>query len=211
MKREAGDKRFPVWLLGDSNPLQWQDNLDTPLDPRHPVRHNISTAVFDVVQDRVFRACRLRADSSRLYIRNAVESPLIKPPSNRVEWAREVESEMRELIDLVQTYRPALLLCFGAFAYEFARRALDSGIYKRNYGHWGARELGREFDQRIAHFDAASTNILPLLHRSISGGKFIQSHDYFCNQAGANYFEYVGNRIAERLIENREKLHIWIV
>jgi hypothetical protein len=51
---------------------------------------------------------------------------------------------------------------------------------------------------------------LPLLHRSIAGGKFLQSHDYFCRNSGANYFDYVGEKVAEVIIKNKDNLKIWI-
>ncbi|MBK8048508.1 MAG: hypothetical protein IPK16_16155 [Anaerolineales bacterium] len=68
MNRDVGDKTCPIWLLGDSNPSNWQDVLVTPLDPRHPARHSIWTPVLDVMQDRVFRKQRLRIDTSSIYI-----------------------------------------------------------------------------------------------------------------------------------------------
>jgi hypothetical protein len=46
MKPLVGDPDFPIWLLGDSNPKGWQSVLETPLDPRHPARHNIWTPVL---------------------------------------------------------------------------------------------------------------------------------------------------------------------
>ncbi len=78
------------------------------------------------------------------------------------------------------------------------------------YGYWGAKRLGQVFKQRIDQFDISATNFLPLLHVSIARGRFIQSHNYFCNEDGANYFEYVGNHIAEILIEYQDKMAIWI-
>lgn len=32
MQRSVGNPRFPIWLLADSNPRQWQSVLQTPLD-----------------------------------------------------------------------------------------------------------------------------------------------------------------------------------
>ena len=103
MKKEVGSKSFPIWLLGDSNPEQWQNKLDEPLDSRHPIRHNIWTSVLNVIQDRIFRE-----------------------------------------------------------------------------------------------------------HRSIAGGKFIQSHNYFCGKNGGNYFEFVGNHISDLLIRYCDQLPVWI-
>jgi len=209
MKKEVGDRRSEIWLLGDSNPKNWQAVLETPFDPRHPARHSIWTPVLEVIQDRVFRECRSRVDTSSIYVRNAVEDPAEKPRSNCIQWETDVEREVQEFQDLVREYRPGMLFSFGAFSFEFARRALDQEP-KRSYGHWGARRLGQEFRQRINQFHLQATNLLPLLHVSIARGRFIQSHEYFCNQKGANYFEFVGSYIAQKLLEHCDELGVWI-
>ena len=209
MEREVGDQNFVLWLIGDSNPAQWQSYLRTPLDPRHPIRHNIWTAILNVIQDRVVRANRDRVDTSSLYIRNAVDNPDKKPDQICKEWKQVTENEIDGLRRLIEICRPIVLFCFGAFAFEFTRRAIGEPD-RRNYGWWGARRLGDEFRRRIGEFSPDRTNVLPLLHRSISGGKFIESHEYFCGQPGINYFEMVGGDIADRLIQYRDQLHIWI-
>jgi hypothetical protein len=209
MTREVGDRKFPLWLIGDSNPTQWQSSLNTPLDPRHPIRHNIWTALLDVIQDKVYRESRMRVDTSMLYIRNAVEDAAQKPTQTAVQWNTYPENEVSSLRDLIKIYKPAILFCFGAFAYEFVRRATGDQE-NRKYGYWGAEKLGNDFHIRIENFDPKTTNIIPLLHRSIAGGKFIQSHNYFCNNPGANYFEVVGSEIADVILHYRNQLRIWI-
>jgi hypothetical protein len=209
MKREAGERNFPIWLIGDSNPVHWQSYLEMPLDPRHPVRHNIWTPVLDVIQDKVFRAGKLRVDTSALYIRNAVDNPEKKPSQTDKKWKQVTENEILELKTLIEKHRPIIVICFGAFAFEFTRRALGEKNIK-NYGYWGARRLGIEFRRRIGDFRPDSINILPLLHRSIAGGKFMQSHDYFCDKSGGNYFEMAGGDIADKLVKYKDQLHIWI-
>jgi hypothetical protein len=209
MNREAGNPTFPIWLLGDSNPPQWQISLLTPLDPRHPVRHNIWTPILDVIQDRVFRELRARIDTSSIYIRNAVEDPELKRISSDLSWGTEIQKEIDLFGALITTYRPQLVLCFGRFAFEFARRAIGELNHQR-HGYWKAITLGAEFRKRISEFSPNRINVLPLLHRSISGGKFIQSHDQYCGVHGANYFEMTGNGIAEQLIRYHAKLRLWI-
>jgi hypothetical protein len=83
-------------------------------------------------------------------------------------------------------------------------------IEPKKYGSWGAKDLGFEFIRQINQFDPTLTNNLPLLHRSISGGKYIQSHDYFTGKGGDNYFSFVGNQLAEKLLKHKEQLPIWI-
>ena len=209
MEKEVGNKSFGIWLLGDSNPNNWQDILVTPLDPRHPARHSIWTPVLDIIQDRVFRVCKSRVDTTALYIRNAVENPSNRPPKNTIDWNAELDRQVEELGELLQQHRPPLLLCFGAFSFEFARRALKEEP-KQKSNSWGARTLGEQFKQRIDEFEPTRINALPLLHTSISRGRFIESHNYFSGQDGGNYFEFVGNSIADKLIQYRTDLNIWI-
>jgi hypothetical protein len=209
MKREVGSRTSDIWLLGDSNPKNWQAILETPLDPRHPARHSIWTPILEVIQDRAFRELRDRVDTSLIYVRNAVEDPADKPSHRHIEWGISVEREVQEFQETVRQYHPKILFSFGAFSFEFARRALSQEP-KRNYAYWGARALGHEFRQRIGQFDLNSVNLLPLLHVSIARGRFIQSHNYYCDQEGANYFEFVGNHVAQKLIEHRNQLRVWI-
>ena len=202
MKKESGDKNFPIWLLGDSNPPQWEKELQVPLDSRHPIRHNIWTSVIDVVQDRVFRELGKRIETENIFIRNAVENVAHKPKANEVVWNPKVSQEVDDFGVDIQKYRPRIIFSFGAYAFEFARRA-NHELPNNQFGHWGAKELGNEFKQRMDVFDASKTNIIPLLHRSISGGKYLESHNQFCFwQANPNYFQIVGNRIADVLVLN---------
>lgn len=209
MKEEVGNRDFDIWLLGDSNPRNWQAVLETPFDPRHPARHNVWTPVLEVIQDRVFRECKSRVDASSVYIRNAVEDSFNKPDSRAVEWESAIEEKAQELGAMIGKYKPRILATFGAFSFEFARRAFAEKP-ERSYGYWGAKRLGQEFRQRIDQFDVDTTNLLPLLHVSIARGRFIQSHDYYCDQQGANYFDFVGNHIAQKLIAHHKALNIWI-
>ncbi|MHB9094903.1 MAG: hypothetical protein ACYC21_09530 [Eubacteriales bacterium] len=210
MKREVGDKNYHIWLLGDSEPVNWQQVLETPFDPRHPIRHNIWTSILDVIQDNVFRAIGNRIDTSVLYIRNAVGDPSHKPPGNQTLWDSDIlKNELNYYQRQCDDYKPIMILCFGAFSFEFARRTLDEQT-PRQYNYWGARHLGEEFVTRTISFDVNKTNIIPLLHRSIAGGKFIQSHEYFCNIKGSNYFEYVGNKLSEIFLSTKHSFNIWI-
>jgi hypothetical protein len=93
--------------------------------------------------------------------------------------------------------------------FEFTRRALGEQD-RQNFGYWGSNRLGDEFRRNIGEFDINKSNVIPLLHRSISGGKFIKSHENFCGQDDANYFEVVGNSIADILLQNKDQLKIWI-
>jgi len=140
MLRELGERSFRIWLLGESNPRNWEHKLDTPFDPRHPARHNVWTSVVDVVQDLVFRERRTRVDTSRLYIRNAIKKSSDKPRSRDATWPEDVCRQVNEFRSIAMQNRPSIVFSFGAFAFEFARRAV--GEKDAPYGHWGAKTLG---------------------------------------------------------------------
>jgi hypothetical protein len=82
MKDEDGDKKFAIWLLGDSNPKNWQHVLDVRFDPKHPARHSIWTPVLETIQEYVFVTRKNRVKTSPIYVRNAIEDPVDKPLSN---------------------------------------------------------------------------------------------------------------------------------
>lgn len=208
MNKDVGDKTFPIWLLGDSNPRNWQDDLDAPLDPRHPARHNIWTSVLNVMQDKVFREQRVRIDTSSLYIRNAIEDPADKPARNSKVWHKKVEHEVDTFRQSVNEFEPLFIISFGAFSFEFARRALSTKL-DYPYGYWTTKKLGEAFRQHLNQFQMKTT-IIPLLHTSIARGRFVQSHKHFCNNENGNYFVHSGTLLAQTMLENADQLDIWI-
>jgi len=218
----GGDKKFPIWLLGDSNPPQWEDKLDYPFDHRHPVVHNVWTSVIDVIQDRVFRfrdTEHYRIDTSRIYIRNAIQNSEDKKGIEyHIEWDNRINYEITKLSKLLITYDPKIIISFGSFSFEFIRRVVFPDIKPQPYRDWDTRKLGIEFRNSINSFDLIKKNIFPLLHRSISGGHYLKSHENFCvpeegkifNEEKPNYFNYVGHAIAAKVLEFRNDLDIWI-
>jgi hypothetical protein len=213
MAREVGKPTFPIWLLGDSEPAQWRKVLATPLDPRHPIRHNIWTSVADVVQGLIYGKCGKRLETDSTYIRNAIQDSAIKPPPGLVSWDVAVEAEVTTFCDLVAQHHPKLILSFGAFAFEFGRRAIEivgDPASRKKYQHWGARNMGQEFRRRVSAFKFETpTTLLPLLHRSVAGGSFLSSHKQFCANDAANYFLEVGTALGEILLVHRDKLDCW--
>jgi hypothetical protein len=209
MRKEVGDPLFPIWLLGDSNPKRWADRLETPFDPRHPIRHNIWTSILDEIQDQVYRSRCIRIDTSRMYIRNAVENPDWKPNRFQMSWGIDLSTEIIAFRQALSANTPVLVLCFGAFSFEFARRSLDfEPIYPVD--HWRTKQLGDAFRERMREFSPSAINPIPLLHRSVAGGRFISSHNQFCGTEGGNYFAYVASRIAEELLRHEALLDVWI-
>jgi hypothetical protein len=210
MKKETGDKNFPIWLLGDSNPKNWQDKLDTPLDPRHPAVHNIWTPIIDIIQRELYVKIDKRINVKPIYIRNAVEDPSTKPQPNNKDWNTKIKNRIIDFRKQVQDHNPAFVFSFGAFSFEFARRCLMTGTV-RSHNYWGSLRLGEEFRTRISCFDPQEVNLIPLLHVSIARGHFLKSHENFCDgDSEANYFEYVGVRLAEKIIQFEDSLSVWL-
>ncbi len=209
MKKEVGQIEFPLWLLGDSNPKNWEHYLRSPFDPRHPTRHNIWTSILDEIQDRVFRARRLRIDATRIYIRNAVEDPDTRPDRYTTTWSSMLDDEIASFYNALVYHKPSILISFGSFSYEFARRALDiAPIHSVNY--WSTKRLGGAFRAQIEAFSPSHVNTFPLLHRSISGRHLISSHNHYCGRGSDNYFTYVAEHLAKKFLEHQDALDIWI-
>lgn len=83
MKDSVGAPDFPVCLIADSPPKNWEEALDIPLDPRHPARHNIWSSVLCYMQEALYYDDKRRFDTSKLYIRNAIGNRDEKPASSR--------------------------------------------------------------------------------------------------------------------------------
>ena len=208
MKRDSGSPSVPIWLIADSSPSPWEKDLEIPLDPRHPTRHNIWTPILDGMQSRVFHASGRRIDTDKLYIRNAVHHAKEKPRYTARDWPPECGREIVTLRSLIEQHKPKLVLTFGAFAFEFARRVLDERPI-RSTKHWGTGKLGGEFRQRVEGFSALETELLPLLHVSIARGRFLESHRYFTDMERGNYFEYVAEKLATLLLTHDRTFSIW--
>ncbi len=212
MKDFIGDPQFPVWLIADSEPRNWRQSLLTPLDPRHPARHNIWTSVADYMQEAFYKNERRRFDAGRLYIRNAVTDPDEKPEGVKLNWTQALRDKSKSLGANLLSFSPKVVLTFGAFAFEFTRRAYsEEPIYP--YAHWGTMQLGNEFRKRVISYNSAKVNILPLLHVSISRGRFLESHKYFVGREAEdfpNYFEYVGGKLAELFSQLLLSEPIWV-
>ncbi len=186
---------YPIWLLADSEPDKWRAELNYPLDHKHPTRHNIWTPILDVIQEEVFMHLSNRIKSD-FFIRNAVSSSSMKVDS--VDWSEKVNEEINLYRDLVNEYKPRLILSFGQFAYEFAKRATCEEP-SRCYSYWSIQNLAKNFREKSNGFDKNKVNVLPLLHEIVAL-QFLYSHMTFCFDKESNYFVYVGKEIANILL-----------
>lgn len=195
IERDLGDRNYPIWLL---------------INPKYPaVVSDIWRHVLDEIQDKVYREIHARIDTSNIYIRSVVSDCGIVP--NTLNWwGNEVATEIKLLRELITDHNPKMLISFGAFPYEFMRRVFEIKPEK-GPKYWGSATLKDEFERSLKNFDVIQTNMIPLLRRVISSDKLIESLDYFGgSDRQQQYFQDVGTKIAERIIQNKDSLDIWM-
>ena len=183
MKPFSGNEDAPIWLLGDSNPVTWERYLKAPLESRHPARHNIWSSVLVNIQKYLYTETGRLLDEDMFYVRNAIENSKRKPGAVKAKgtkdsWAK-LELKIRALGKSINKNNPQLIITFGAFSYEFVRRAMGIGK-ERSHTYWKTDKLGADFDSAIKmpinKLKNSNTRLVPLLHVSISRGKFLESH-----------------------------------
>ena len=207
MNRDSGSMDFPIWLIGDSSPAQWEKFLVDPLDSRHPARHSIWTPILERVQSHLFWSMRKRLRTNGIYIRNAVHHASGKPHNTVQEWSSDLDEETLEMAHLLASHAPKLVFSFGAFAFEFVRRSRDEAP-RHAFRFWSTAKLGCEFRRRIPAFTQHNTNLIPLLHASIARGNFLTSHRDFTQMEDGNYFDYVAREIANLLSNHQSSFPI---
>lgn len=217
MNRDCGDIGCKVWLIGDSEPDNYSEELQNPFDWKHPTVHNIFTPILYQIQEDLFDTGHW-IDRNKLYIRNAVEKSSY--------WKNEanLNKEILNFRHLVNEYSPIIILSFGSRAFEFVRRALDKKDEKsekskqsKPFDSWSTYELGTEFAERCRDFNVSETNIIPLLHASICRGKFLEAHSNFCagirdinkEMNEENYFIATGEMLSKIISDNKNSLNCW--
>jgi len=187
MKKESGDRSCPIWLL---------------VNPKYPADiYDICALIMYEIQDKVYRKLHARIDSRNIFIKNAV-SDIGRVPNTSIE--AEVAKEIVMLRESVLEHQPKLLITFGTITNEFVRRVFD--IRPENGPkYWSTSNLGDEFERSIANFDITRTNWIPLIRRVTKSGKNIKDWE-----DSENYYHDVATKIADRIIENKDSLKIWI-
>jgi len=193
-RRELGERTYPIWLL---------------INPKYPaVRHDIWRPILDEIQDRVFRELYTRIDTSNIYIRSAVSDGGIVP--NTLNWwGKEVAKEIDFYRGIIQEHKPKMLISFGAFPFEFARRVFEVKPEKGPKA-WSSSILKDEFDNAMENFDIHRTNRIPLLRRVITNNSRVENRSILSKNEREAYFQHVGSKLAEKIIENKDQLDIWI-
>jgi len=194
VKRDSGEKSYPIWLL---------------VNPKYPaVRHDIWRPVLDEIQDRVYRELYTRIDTTNIYIRSVV-SDCASVPNTLNWWGKEVAKEIEIFRVIVNEYKPKMLITFGAFPYEFVRRVFEIKPEKGPKA-WSSSVIRDEFERSMENFSIRETNPIPLLRRVVATDKFIENTDYLSRTERETYFHHVGTKIAEKIIESKDCLDIWI-
>ena len=193
-RRDSGEKAYPIWLL---------------VNPKYPtVVYGIWRHVLDEIQDKVYREIHTRIDTTNIYIRSAVSDCGIVP--NTLNWwGNEVSEEIKLFRGIIIEHKPKMVLSFGAFAFEFLRR-VNQMQPEKGPKYWSASNLRDEFDRSVEKFDINQTNSIPLLRRVIESDKFIETQNYFSPNDSEKYFHHVGTKLAEKIIENKDTLDLWI-
>ncbi|HZK84737.1 MAG TPA: hypothetical protein VFC58_08685 [Desulfosporosinus sp.] len=194
MKRELGKRTYPIWLI---------------VNPKYTaVRHDIWRPILAEIQDRVFRELQTRVDTSDIYIRSAVKDGGIVP--NTLNWwGREVAEEIKFYRELVNKHKPKMLFSFGAFPFEYVRRVFQVEPEKGPKA-WSNSLLKNKFNKSMENFDINQTNRIPLLRRVVEADKFVETRSFLSKTDRETYFQHVGAQIAEKIIENKDNLDIWI-
>jgi len=202
MEKYFGNIKAPIWLIGDSAPSRWIDDLSHPFDRRHPAVHNIWTPIIYEMQKNIYKekSTIITDEENCFFIKNAVCEDKQKPKRNDKEWKKH-DALIGQLTDMksdISKYEPKMVITFGAFAFEFIRRCYTSdATVHYGYGHWGAENLGEEFRKRIEN----KCTVVPLLHTSISRGNWVSAHAKFTNNKDGNYYDFVAKMLYKRIIE----------
>lgn len=192
--RDSGDITYPIWLL---------------VNPKYlSVVNDIWKHVLDEIQDKAYREIHDRIDTSNIYIRSVVSDCGVVP--NTLNWwGHEVALEIKLLKELVAEHKPKMMVSFGAFPFEFLRRVFEI-TPEKGPKYWSSSIIRDEFDKSLANFDVNETNMIPLLRRVNDSDKFIETRNYFDGNDREQYFRHVGTKIAERIIENKGSLNVWM-
>ena len=191
MDATYGKITAPIWLIGDSAPKR-ANLVRHPLDRRHPAIHNIWTPILYGIQKHIYaeKATIITNEEDIFFIKNAALDAGQKPQSNSKNW--EDNKPLMERLEATKkdlaAYNPKLVITFGACAYEFMRRCYIQDKNKWHHSkYWGARTMGADFRAGIKE----SKILLPLLHVSISQGKWPQSHEQYTDYVAANLYKRI--------------------
>ena len=191
MRDYDGEQDFPIWLVGDSPPKE-SDQLDTPLDWRHPTRHSIWTPIETVIQRLLYDWGKCKLASDDIYVINSINIENYNKPQSLKKWNEkannkddEISLRIGELISMIEDYKirnpekPLTLFTFGNFSYEMIRRTLNIGK-PRKHSYWSIKLLGDEFRISVSNFCTNNVSVFPLLHATVARRFYMKAHNDYC-------------------------------
>jgi len=194
IKNTAGVMSSPIWLLAN---------------PKYAAaRHYIWTPILEEIQDKVYRTLHARIDTENIYIKN-VASDIGIVSNSRNCGAEERTKEILIFRKIVRECQPKILITFGNITYEFVRRVLELRP-ENGPQYWSSTNLGNEFERSIVDFDINRINVIPIHCRVMKSGKLFGDRNHSSWRGIENYFHDIGSKIADRIIENKDSLKIWI-
>lgn len=190
MKKESGDRECPIWLI---------------VNPKYPNDiYNIWTPILYEIQDLVYRKLQARINRENIFIIQAV-SDVGRVSNSSNYWIGETAKEIVTLRENILKYQPRLLITFGSITNEFVRRIFAPARPENGPKYWNTSNLEDEFERSITNFDITRTNWIPLLRPVSKNGRVMKDWE-----DSENYYQEVATKLAERIIENKDKLKIWI-
>src|SRR5438876_1048251 len=209
MRHESGIREFPIWLLGGTEEIKW-DNIEPGLeiDPGPPPVLSMWNPIISRIQNIIFKRIKKRIDELQIHIRNAIKDINYFPnPVNKI-WTPYLYNLLGEFRNLIEKHKPIILITFGAFPFEFARRAVNEEE-THPWDYWSSKRLGEEFRTRLDDFSADRTNVIPLLYETSHNGTFQIKRSNFCGDEKIDYPDYAAELIAEIILKFQKKLNIW--
>ncbi|MDR3665976.1 MAG: hypothetical protein P4L35_03925 [Ignavibacteriaceae bacterium] len=194
IKNKPGVMSSPIWLLAN---------------PKYSAaRRHIWTPILEEIQDKVYRKFQARIDSEKIYIKN-VASDIGIVSNSRNCGVKERTKEILMFRKIVCECQPKIIITFGNITYEYVRRVFELRS-EDGPQYWSSTNLGDEFERSIADFDINRINVIPIHCRVMKSGKLFEDPNYYCGSEMENYFHDIGSKIADRIIENKDSLKIWI-
>ena len=194
IKNKPGVMSSPIWLLANPN--------------YSAARRHIWTPILEEIQDRVYRKLYARIDTENIYIKN-VASDIGIVSNSRNCGTEERTKEILMFRKIVRECQPKIIITFGNITYEFVRRVFELRP-ENGPQYWSSTNLGNEFERSISDFDINRINVIPIHCRVMKSGKLFGDRNNSSWRDFENYFHDIGSKIADRIIENKDSLKIWI-
>lgn len=188
-------RKFPIWLIGDSYPSSFISELNSPFDSRHPTRHTIWTPIWDAMQESVYPR---RIDGQHLFICNAAGKQIEGKPNKNFD-DDDVKKRISKFTNYLNQYKPVMVLCFGAWAYEFVRRADPRETVEYSHKHWKIPEIAKAFLNSYKNFQPNAISIFPLLHQIVALKWERANKEFVLDNSGNDYFRYTGEKLGSLL------------